>query len=171
VKSRAGVATKAKILHHGSLYPAELNILAASGQLLSISWKLNNLFCFTAIGTSSSFQKFQTGVSSVAVNGRVYHRMLDITQPHHSMHWFLYDAELARKAAETTYKVPIPVVCPVKSILDSVNPYVYHLHCFFNYAEDCTISIELSDPPVGQDFAAIVHANNSTEDHPQHILI
>jgi hypothetical protein len=152
-------------------YPPELEALARSGQLSHISRKLNNLFCFTAIGTTHGFEHFKSGQSSVAVNGRVYHRILDVSQPNHSMHWYLYDAESVREASGFTLTVPINFIRTTKRVLDSINPYVHHLRRFLEYAEDRSISIELSDPPVGQDFAAIVHANNSTRINPRHILI
>lgn len=39
--------------------------------------RLNNLFAFSAIGTSSRFVRFQ-GPATVVLEGRVYHRLLDV---------------------------------------------------------------------------------------------
>jgi hypothetical protein len=144
--------------------------LSQRRDISSLSRKLNNLFTFTAIGTSNGFQQFQHGLSSVAVNGRIYHRMIDVTEPMHSMHWFIYD-EVQRQTSATSHGVPMKYVQRVRSALRSVNPYVDHLHHFYDFSESDTIAIELTEPPAGQDFAAIIHANNSTEIEPRSVCI
>lgn len=60
------------------------------GRLSAMSRRLNNLFAFSAIGTTGQFVRFQ-GQANVVLEGRIYHRLLDVADPGHSMHWFLYD--------------------------------------------------------------------------------
>jgi hypothetical protein len=84
------------------------------------------------------------------------------------MHWYLYDAESARQTSGVTLKIPVDFICTTKEALGAINSYVQHLRQFLEFAKDWLISIELSDPPVGKDFA---DANNSTEVNTQHILI
>jgi hypothetical protein len=55
-----------------------------------MSRRVNNLFAFSAIGATGRFVQFQ-GLSNVVLEGRVYHRLLDVAEEGHSMHWFLYD--------------------------------------------------------------------------------
>src|SRR3984957_11574779 len=67
---------------------------------------LNNLFCFTAIGASKGFTHFDTGPPSVSITGRTYHRMFDISDNSHSLHWFLYD-ERERGNTANRFNVPL----------------------------------------------------------------
>ncbi|KAB8235605.1 uncharacterized protein BDW43DRAFT_308941 [Aspergillus alliaceus] len=65
-------------------------LLRYEGQLSRMSRRLNNLFAFSAIGTTGRFVPFH-GLANVVLEGHVYHRLLDVADKGHSMHWFLYD--------------------------------------------------------------------------------
>lgn len=79
--------------------PHRMQLMQHFPHISEHSRTLNNLFLFTAIGTSDHFEHFQTGQSNVAVTGRIYHRMLDVTTPDHSIHWFLYNGTDCKRAA------------------------------------------------------------------------
>ena len=90
--------------------------------LSAISRKLNNFFSFSTIGTTEGFVNFD-GLANVVLTGRVYHRLLDLSDGEHSMRWFLYD-ERARERGALTYKIPLEAVQEVLRLLESGNPYV-----------------------------------------------
>lgn len=142
----------------------------SSRNLSSSSRRLNNLFSFTAIGATQGFNHFSTGSASVAITGRTYHRMLDVTDPNHSFHWFLYD-ETEREAHGREWEVEIPWTRAVKRDLDEVNPYVHQLRLFERTREDSTTALEIFDTSSNGDFAAVMHAANSTNIRPRSILI
>jgi hypothetical protein len=153
--------------------PETIGLLQSARQASALSRRANNLFSFTAIGASVGFQKFRTGLANVAVTGRTYHRIFDIATPNHSIHWFLYD-ENDREAAGETWNVPLNFIQDITSDLNNVNPYVDHLHHFastWQHTPEATSALELSDVSTGGDFAAIIHANNTTNVKPRSILI
>lgn len=65
----------------------------------AIRRRLNNLFAFSALGATEGFVHFD-GLANVVLIGRVYHRLLDLSEGEHSMRWFLYD-ETAREREGT----------------------------------------------------------------------
>jgi hypothetical protein len=60
------------------------------GRLSNQSHHLNYLFAFSAIGTTGRFVPFQ-GLANVVLKGQIYHKLRDLVDTGHSMHWFLYD--------------------------------------------------------------------------------
>ncbi|KAI8825297.1 uncharacterized protein EV422DRAFT_492245, partial [Fimicolochytrium jonesii] len=75
-------------------YPPALEnaFQAHQRNLGNLSRRLNYLFAFSAIGVADgSFKRFHTGPKALALNGRIYHRMLPADMPGHSIHWLLYD--------------------------------------------------------------------------------
>ena len=106
--------------------PPHLTNITTRPECSSISRRLNNLFAFTAIGASKGFQKFRFGLANITITGRTYHHMLDITAPHHSIHWFLYN-EQERVTESHKWKVPPTWTAGVKTDLENCNPYVHHL--------------------------------------------
>lgn len=143
--------------------PPRMRALASNpsigAKLSSFSRKLNNLFCFSAIGVTGGFQKFEDGISSVTITGRTYHRLLDAASPEHSIHWFLYD-ELERERDGRTQHVPNPWIQAVKANLDEVNPYVHHLQAFRWHCSDEPSVLQLSNFSINGDFAAVVLTEN-----------
>lgn len=89
----------------------------------AFSRRLNNLFAFTAIGATQGFFHFSSGLSSVAITGRTYHRIFDVADGSHSIHWYLYD-ENERHMRGDSFNVPREWVDTVKRDLDLWNPYV-----------------------------------------------
>ncbi|KIJ33667.1 hypothetical protein M422DRAFT_264286 [Sphaerobolus stellatus SS14] len=62
-----------------------------ANKLSAYSHSLNNLFAFTALGTTGQFVHFETGISAVSITGRTYHWVLNAARDQNSIHWFLYD--------------------------------------------------------------------------------
>jgi hypothetical protein len=125
-------------------------------------------FSFTAIGTSKGFQSFQTGVWNVAITGRTYHRLFDISNADHCLHWYLYDEQDCRLEG-INRKIPLSWTQTIENDLHNVNPYVHHLRHFSStWSNDihAISALELSDVSVTGDFAAIMHANNTTDISP-----
>jgi hypothetical protein len=95
---------------------------STSQPISAISRRLNNLFAFSAIGATQGFVNFR-GLANVVLTGRVYHRLIDLSEGEHSMRWFLYD-ETARNRQATEQDVPADLVQEVRALLESVNPYL-----------------------------------------------
>ena len=137
------------------------------------SHRLNSLFSFTAIGASKGFQSFQTGIWNIAITGRTYHHLFDISSVEHSLHWYLYDEE-ERRIEGINRKLPLSWIQIIENDLRNVNPYVDHLRRFSStWSNDvhAISALELSDVSVTGDFAAIMHADNSTDVSPRSIVI
>ena len=155
------------------LPPSISNIVLQSprrSQLSAHSRCLNNLFCFTAIGASRGFHHFDTGPASVAITGRTYHRMFDIADSSHSLHWFLYDSQEREQQGEK-FKVPSDWIRALNDDLQDVNPYVRDLRQLHSLPESEPCALELTDVGQNGDFAAILHASNSTSITPRAIVV
>jgi hypothetical protein len=125
-----------------------------------MSRRVNNLFAFSAIGTTGRFVQFQ-GLSNVVLEGRVYHRLLDVAEKGHSMHWFLYD-ETERVQRAQQLEVPVDVLQIARNFLTQVSPYVRVLsHAVSQVSEHATpLGIELCVPPAGGELAAVINTEN-----------
>lgn len=152
-------------------YPAIVEETFASHQavLCSISRKLNNLFAFTILGVTGGFQSLPTP-SNVAISGRVYHQILDISQGNHSLRWFLYD-EAGRNIRAVQQQVPQTLVACFREFLNRVNPYIHQLRASFDPTNVQHLSIELHQPTSSGEVAAVIHGNNLHQVHPRNILI
>lgn len=146
---------------------ADLN---ESKDISTLSRRLNNLFCFTAIGASGGFTHFETGRSTVSITGRMYHRLYDINDTSHSIRWFIYDAA-ERFNHGLRFDVPSRWINAVAADLNHINPYVHHLQRFRDVTDSGPSALELSDFSADGDFAAIMHASNTTTVKPRGILI
>ena len=113
---------------------------------------------------------FDSGPPCVSITGRTYHRMFDISDNSHSLHWFLYD-EREREDRAHHFNVPLTWTNAFKSDLDRYNPYVRKLRLFNSIPNSVTTGLELSEFSTGGDFAAIMHAANSTAIEPRNIII
>jgi hypothetical protein len=78
------------------------------------------------LGASKGFQSFQTGIWNVAITGRTYHRLFDISNTEHCLHWYLYDED-ERRSEAINRKIPLPWIDAIRRDLEDVNPYVHHL--------------------------------------------
>ncbi|KZT44709.1 hypothetical protein CALCODRAFT_489134, partial [Calocera cornea HHB12733] len=134
------------------------------------SRKLNSLFAFTAIGATEGFMRNLQAPSNVVLTGRTYHRMLDVADPTHSIHWFLYDSQ-ERALAGRQRQVPPAFLPLVSNALERVNPYLHALAQFQDDEVPDTAVLELPEHAASGDFAAIMHSNNSTIVSPRSILI
>ena len=139
-------------------------------ELSSRSRSLNNLFCFTAIGATQGFQRFDTGPASVAITGRMYHRLFDIADKSQALNWFLYDSG-ERDRHATKYAVPSDWSQALKDDLRTVNRYVHDLRQFTAIPEPEPCALELSDVGQNGDFAALLHAANSTSIKPRSVVV
>jgi hypothetical protein len=130
---------------------------------------LNSLFSFTAIGASKGFQKFHTGIWNVAITGRTYHHIFNITSTEHSIHWYLYDEQQWLLEAANR-KVPDSWIASISADLEQVNLYVHHLNQFsttWDNNPEVVTALELADITPSGDFAAIMHTNVSVNIHPR----
>jgi len=141
-----------------------------SKDISAISRRLNNLFCFTAIGATGGFTHFATGSATVSITGRTYHRLYDVSDAQHCLHWFLYDG-FERVHQGLQYDVPTDWTHALRTDLDDVNPYVRHLQQFHEVPGTNPCALELTDVSADGDFAAIMHASNTTSIKPRGILI
>jgi hypothetical protein len=140
------------------------------GELSSRSRRLNNLFCFTAIGATQGFQRFTTAPASVAITGRTYHRIFDVSDNSQALNWFLYDS-LERDRRATQYDVPAEWTRALNDDLETVNRYAHDFRRFpeLSNAEPC--ALELSDVGQNGDFAVLMHAANSTSINPRSVVV
>ena len=139
-------------------------------QLSSRSRSFNNLFCFTAIGASRGFQHFDSGPASVAITGRTYHRIFDIADTSHSLHWFLYDS-LEREEQGKKFNVPLDWTRAFEGDIQTVNPYIRSLRRLSTVADSTPCALELTDVGQNGDFAAIFHAANTTSIRPRTVVV
>lgn len=142
----------------------------SAAALSRYSRRLNSLFSFTAIGATGHFQTFRTGPANVAINGRTYHRIFDIADRQHSLHWYLYD-ENERESHGQHIHVPVQWTRALNADLANWNPYVRHLRRFDALPMGQTTALELTEASINGDFAAIMHSPNSTVIQPRSILI
>ncbi|KAF5855654.1 hypothetical protein ETB97_008827, partial [Aspergillus alliaceus] len=122
-----------------------------------MSRRLNNLFAFSTIGSTGRFVPFP-GLADVVLEGRVYHRLLDLTDKGHSMHWFLYDeAPRAERAQEQS--IAQDAVNAMHQYLEQVNPFVHSLRH----------AVELSVRAAGGGIAAIINRDGLRHVSPRKV--
>jgi hypothetical protein len=96
--------------------------------------------------------------------------MFDVTDTSHSLHWFLYDGA-ERQQQGKKYDVPHEWTAAVDTALQEVNPYLNQLRWFSTIPSEEPTALELSDVSALGDFAAVLHAANSTVIDPCAIVI
>jgi hypothetical protein len=140
-------------------------------QLISpISRRLNNLFAFSAIGTTQGFVNFHS-LANVVLTGRVYHCLIDLSEGEHSMHWFLYD-ETAQDQHTTQQDIPSDFVQQVRALLESVNPYISEIRHILSEVEveSSPLAVELQHRPAGGELAAVINNHNLSIVNPRKIV-
>ena len=142
--------------------------------LMEFSRVINNLFTFAGIGVNGSFKYFATGMGigppAVAITGQTYHLIHDTEYTNHSLHWFLYDeSERSRKAEH--FGAHAFIVQAIVDDLRAVNPYVHRLDHFQRIPRRHSRLLELQDFSSNSDFAAVMHASNSTFINPYSIVV
>jgi hypothetical protein len=134
---------------------------------------VNNFFSFAGIGVSGGFQHFNCGAGAgppaVAITGRTYHLLRDTEYEDHSIHWFIYDERMRRQKAQE-FGVYSSVIQAITDDLQLVNPYVHHLRRFRPRSHRKR-QLELQDFSSNGDFAAVMHASNSTDINPRSVVI
>ncbi|KAJ6041223.1 uncharacterized protein N7446_010881 [Penicillium canescens] len=140
------------------------------GSVSAMSRRLNNLFAFSAIGTTGQFVRFQ-GQANVVLEGRIYHRLLDVADTGHSMHWFLYD-ESERGLRARDHDIPNDILHGIREFLGLVNPYVRTLRHAVSQVPDQTVAlaVELSIPPAGGELAAVITTENLRRVAPRQVV-
>ena len=144
-------------------------IVATQSSLASQSRRLNNLFAFTSIGVTGGFRQLPTP-SNVAITGRVYHQLYDITQGSQSLRWFLYDEHGHDREAAQQGIVP-ELVAKFHHELATLNPFIRKLRHSFDSSTTQTLIVELRATSTGGDIAALIHSNNLHQPNPRSILI
>lgn len=151
-----------------------LDNAAQRRHLSEFSRVVNNLFSFAGIGVTGKFEHFSTGAYSgppaVAITGRTYHLIRNTEYTDHSIHWFLYD-EREREFKAQQFGVHATVIQAITDDLKAINPYVSYLHHFHQVSRRHRRTLELKDFTTNGDFAAVMHASNSTTINPRSILI
>lgn len=155
--------------------PARLRGLLNSAQnaqhLMEFSRVINNLFSFAGIGVAGGFQHFQgAGPPAVAITGQTYHLIRNTKYADHLIHWFLYDKHQREFKAEQ-FGVHANIVQALSQDLCDVNPYVDHLQHFHQSSQHRHRMLELKDFSLNGDFAAVMHASNSTDINPCSVVI
>ncbi|KAJ5966636.1 hypothetical protein N7481_013350 [Penicillium waksmanii] len=137
------------------------------GRLSSMSRRLNDLFAFSAIGTTGQFVCFK-GQANVVLEGRIYHRLLDVADTGHSIHRFLYN-ESERGLRARDHNVPSNILHGIRDFLSLVNPYVRTLRHTINQVPDQTVAIAvaLSILPAGGELAAVINTENLRQVAPR----
>ncbi|KAJ6038801.1 hypothetical protein N7460_007518 [Penicillium canescens] len=140
------------------------------GRVSAMSRRLHNLFVFSAIGTTGQFVRFQ-GQANVVLEGRIYHRLLDVADTGHSMHWFLYD-ESERGLRARHHDIPNDILHGIHDFLSLVNPYVRTLRHAVSQVPDQTVAlaVELSIPPAGGELAAVITTENLRRVAPRQVV-
>jgi hypothetical protein len=129
-------------------------------RISAVSRRLNGLFAFSAIGATEGFVQFR-GFANVVVTGRVYHRLIDLLEGEHSMHWFLYD-ETSRSRKATDLRIPREAVDFVRHLLNTVNPYIHTVRHALNEvnSESIPVALELEHVPAEGELAAVINTQN-----------
>ncbi|KIJ30533.1 hypothetical protein M422DRAFT_267975 [Sphaerobolus stellatus SS14] len=96
--------------------------------------------------------------------------MLDARRDQGLLRWFLYD-ENKHKSRGRQHNVPTYWIQQVQADLQEVDPYVQLLRQFCDIEEYGTAALELTERSCNGDFAALLHASNTTNFHPRSILI
>lgn len=148
-----------------------LNIFESDPKVTStVSRRLNRLFCFSGTKVEGRFVSLPIP-SNVAISGRVYHQMFDVSSGQHSMRWFLYDEQERLTTAERN-GVPFQFVNVMHWHLEHVNPYIHQLQTALStVTPGGSFAVELKDPSVGGEIAAIIHSNNLTQISPRSVVI
>jgi hypothetical protein len=141
------------------------------GCLLHLSHHLNYLFAFSAIRTTGRFVPFQ-GLANVVLEGQIYHKLRDLVDIGHSMHWFLYD-ETARIEQAQNQSIPEETINIIRQFLEQVNPYIHNLCYAMGQVQDesTPLAIELTMPTSGGNIAAIINTNGLCYVNPQRVIL
>jgi hypothetical protein len=134
---------------------------------------INNFFSFAGIGVTGGFEHFQSGAGAgppaVAITGRTYHLLRDTEYTEHSIHWFLYDERMREQKAQQ-FGVHAAIIQAITDDLNQVNPYVHYLRQFRPRSHKKR-QLEIQDYSSNGDFAAIMHAANSTTINPRSVVV
>jgi len=149
--------------------PNEMRDVYENAEFSHLSRKLNALFTFTAIGVDGHFVNFHGGVSSVVVQGRIYHRILPRQTANSPLRWMLYDASERDQAARDR-NLDQEVVAQINAALTSVNPFIHHLRRLKEDTNDNRALILQSDTN-GEEIAAIMSIDNTTVIDPRAVVI
>lgn len=146
-----------------------------SGTLIRSCRAINNHFSFAGIGIAEGdFIHFPTGGSAgppvVAITGRTYHRIRDASFTQHSIHWFLYD-ETARQDSAIRFGISSTIIQAIADDLRDANAYVHTLSHLQQPSRTPHVALELRDVSSNGDFAAVMHAADSTDIQPRSVVI
>src|SRR5215212_2081639 len=99
---------------------------ASASVATSQSRKVNGLFAFSSIGVEGGFRHLPVP-SNVAINGRVYHQLRNISQGQHPLRWLLYDQQ-EQDAQSRQLAVSAAYFDATRRLLEGVNPYIHGWH-------------------------------------------
>lgn len=106
-----------------------------------------------------------------SLEGHIYHRLLDVADTGHSIHWFLYD-ESERGLRAREHNIPDDILDGIRNFLAQVNPYVRTLQHAINQVPDQTaaLAVELSVPPAGGELTAVITTESLRQVAPRQIV-
>ena len=130
---------------------------------------MNNLFVFASIGVTGGIRQLPIP-SNIAITGRVYHQLHDITEGSQSLRWFLYD-EQGHQREGADQGILLELVTLFYQELVSKNPFIFNLRHSFDFPTTQTLTLELRATTTGGHIAALIHSNNINQVDPRSILI
>ena len=143
---------------------------ASAPVAISQSRKVNGLLAFSSIGVEGGFRHLPVP-SNVAINGRVYHQLRNISQGQHPLRWLLYDQQ-EQDAQSRQLAVSAAYFDATRRLLERVNPYIHELRsAFTTIPEGTPLTVEISSSAHAGEIAAIVHVSNVQDIGPRSILI
>jgi Helitron helicase-like domain at N-terminus len=157
-------------------YPESMKFLFNEENLTKTNMlcrKINNLFSFSVLGVHmGNFRQFR-GPANVVLQGRTYHRLIDVTSGQHSLRWFLYD-EAERTSKAIMLRIPEDWKENIRQTLEDINPYVGYARQLDREADTSTteiMALELRSNPISGEIAAVIHSGTIGDISPRSVCI
>ena len=143
-------------------------------ELAANSRKLNNLFCFTTLGTTGSFlshndRRLPPGAPTVILNGRTYTAARPLKKSGHSLHAMLYD-NAALTTSANTQDIPARFVSPILNDIRRHNAFFRVLQTAQSRIQPgSNCYVELAEQTPGGEIAALIYSANSRVTAPRSV--
>ncbi|XP_045783644.1 uncharacterized protein LOC123879794 [Maniola jurtina] len=89
----------------------------------------NNLFAFSALGVSHGYQQPNTGITFLKIQGRIYHRVFDLSYSDSTnpIGMYVHDDNETRERQAQNLNLDMQVIRSITNFMHNVNPYI---ECF-----------------------------------------
>ena len=150
---------------------------------LSEARQYNNIFAFSALGVTHGFRKFDSGPSLVSIQGRIYHRIFDLSfgdvnSVNNSM-LYIDDGRIRLNIAEKQ-NLDLTIVREITEYLEKVNPLISAYkqlgseqaetaHIVFQHTTRKTHGPILGDPPRSEEVCGIIKTGTDVE--PRKVMV